>query len=201
MNLYVECHCWRTGPVWVVLPAGPAKQVDPTLSRVRAGTARPEDLQSALDRVRQARATARHHPRQEHGAVIPPAGIRAGCGRKPPSLLRPSYIDLLRWSSGSHCIAFFIPCILAIKGGRSDTVYQFGGKFWEKWEMSHGSRVGRREVLGEVGGDGFGLVCRELTRGGIPHFLQSGFELLFQRRSGAIGIAIVTRELLRLRGC
>jgi len=45
----------------------------------------PEDLQSALDRVRQAAcrdvsrcALARHHPRQEPGAVVPLAGICAG---------------------------------------------------------------------------------------------------------------------------
>ena len=35
-------------------PAGPAKQVDRTQSRVGAGPARPEGLHSALDRVRQA---------------------------------------------------------------------------------------------------------------------------------------------------
>jgi len=34
-------------------PAGPAKQVDRTQSRVGEGTADPEDLLSALDRVRQ----------------------------------------------------------------------------------------------------------------------------------------------------
>jgi RNA-directed DNA polymerase len=38
----------------VPLPAGPAKQVDRTQSRVGAGMSCPEDLQSALDRVRQA---------------------------------------------------------------------------------------------------------------------------------------------------
>jgi RNA-directed DNA polymerase len=38
----------------VLLPAGPAKQVDRTQSRVGTGTSCPEDLQSALDRVRQA---------------------------------------------------------------------------------------------------------------------------------------------------
>jgi RNA-directed DNA polymerase len=38
----------------VPLPAGPAKQVDRTQSRIRTGQVRPEDLQSALDRVRQA---------------------------------------------------------------------------------------------------------------------------------------------------
>jgi group II intron reverse transcriptase/maturase len=37
-----------------LFPAGPAKQVDRTQSRVRAGQSRSEDLQSALDRVRQA---------------------------------------------------------------------------------------------------------------------------------------------------
>ena len=31
----------------------------------------------------------RDHPRQEPGAVIPPAGIRAGGGGQPPSLPRP----------------------------------------------------------------------------------------------------------------
>ena len=38
----------------IVPPADPAKQVDRTLSRVGEGTANPEDLHSALDRVRQA---------------------------------------------------------------------------------------------------------------------------------------------------
>jgi hypothetical protein len=37
-----------------LLPAGPAKQVDRTQSRIGAGAARCEDLHSALDRVRQA---------------------------------------------------------------------------------------------------------------------------------------------------
>jgi len=76
--------------------AGPSKQVDRTQSRVGAGDACPEDLQSALDRVRQAAcrdvsrcAPARHHPRQEPGAVVPLAGIRAGGGGQPPSLPQP----------------------------------------------------------------------------------------------------------------
>src|ERR1700753_2491692 len=34
------------------------------------------------------RATGRHDPRQEPGAVIPPAGIRVGGGGQPPSLPR-----------------------------------------------------------------------------------------------------------------
>lgn len=37
-----------------LLPVGPAKQVDRTLSRVEEGKALDEDLSSALDRVRQA---------------------------------------------------------------------------------------------------------------------------------------------------
>lgn len=42
-----------------------------------------------------AKAQARHHPRQEPGAVVPLAGIRAGGGGQPPSLPRPRRVHLL----------------------------------------------------------------------------------------------------------
>jgi len=47
--------------------AGPAKQVDRTQSRVREGQSLPEDLQSALDRVRQPAGISRciWHPYPE----------------------------------------------------------------------------------------------------------------------------------------
>lgn len=81
-----------------LFPADSAKQVDRTPSRVsKGGNADAEDLSQALDRIRRAAsreksfgATARHDLRQEPGAVIPLAGIRAGGGGKPPSLPRPT---------------------------------------------------------------------------------------------------------------
>ena len=59
-------------------------------------------------RVRRAAMLARSHPRQEPGAVIPPAGICAGGGGQPPSL--PRQLELhgtgnTKWvrSALSHC--------------------------------------------------------------------------------------------------
>ena len=43
-----------------------------------------------------AKARARHHPRQEPGAVVPLAGIRAGGGGQPPSLPRRAPAKLAR---------------------------------------------------------------------------------------------------------
>ena len=74
-----------------VFQVDPAKQTDRTQSRLGEGTSDPEGLHSALDRVRQVisdTADGRDHPRQEPGAVIPPAGICAGGGGQPPSLPR-----------------------------------------------------------------------------------------------------------------
>ena len=75
--------------------AEPANRADGTQSPVGEGAAAEaaavnlEGPQAALDRIRQAgEPFARHHPRQEPGAVIPPAGIRAGGGGQPPSLPR-----------------------------------------------------------------------------------------------------------------
>jgi hypothetical protein len=50
-----------------------------------------------------AKAQARHHPRQEPGAVVPLAGIRAGGGGQPPSLPRLSSLlpgSLATWLPG-----------------------------------------------------------------------------------------------------
>jgi hypothetical protein len=49
----------------------------------------------------------RHHPRQEPGAVIPPAGIRAGGRPKGRSLPRPLTQNFIIEASGQHPI----PCM------------------------------------------------------------------------------------------
>ena len=61
------------------------------------------DLHHARDRIRKA-AAMRHHPRQEPGAVIPHAGIRAGGGPQGPSLPRPSILDRSQEAKRALCL-------------------------------------------------------------------------------------------------